>query len=313
MEQQHRPRRSVAGTVQSTAQSTVQGTDRGTDLRAGAAELPGLRVQVEQRTQPPRTVGGPRQRGRQASRAGRGVRTATGVLGELLITTGVLLLLFVVWQLWWTDVQADAAQREVTGQLQQEWGAGEETPVQLPDDAAPAGDAPPPEEPAPVAGDPFAVVYIPRFGEGWQPRPVYEGTGLDVLEKGVGHYPGTALPGAVGNLSLAGHRVTYGKPFNQIEELLVGDAVVVETAQAWYTYRVTSTRIVTPDQVEVIAPVPGDPTAVPTERMLTLTTCHPMYSARQRYIVHAVLDEWQPRSEGEPTALDELSAPGGGT
>ena len=239
------------------------------------------------------------------SRAGRTVRAATGVLGELLITAGVLLLLFVVWQLWWTDVQADAAQREVTDQLQQDWGAGEEVP-------APADDAPPPPEPAPAGDGPFAVVHVPRFGEGWQPRPVYEGTGLDLLEEGVGHYPGTALPGAVGNVALAGHRVTYGKPFNQVEELRTGDAVLVETAQAWYTYRVTSTQVVTPGQVEVIAPVPGDPTAVPTERMLTLTTCHPMFSARERYVVHAVLDDWQPRSAGEPASLGAPSALGGG-
>jgi sortase A len=230
------------------------------------------------------------------SRAGRVVRTTTGVVGELLITAGVLLLLFVVWQLWWTDVQADAAQREVTDQLQQDWGTGEETPP-------PAADVPPPPEPEPTGDGPFAVVHVPRFGEGWQPRPVYEGTGLDLLEDGVGHYPGTALPGAVGNLALAGHRVTYGKPFNQVEELRTGDAVLVETAQAWYTYRVTSTQVVRPDQVEVIAAVPGDETAVPTERVLTLTTCHPMFSARERFVVHAVLDEWQPRSSGEPTAL----------
>lgn len=239
------------------------------------------------------------------SRVGRAVRATTGVVGELLITAGVLLLLFVVWQLWWTDVQADAAQREVTDQLQQDWDTGgDETPPPA------AADAPPPPEPEPAGGDPFAVVHVPRFGEGWQPRPVYEGTSLDLLEEGVGHYPGTALPGAVGNVALAGHRVTYGKPFNQVEELRAGDAVLVETAQAWYTYRVTSTQVVRPDQVEVIAAVPGDETAVPTERMLTLTTCHPMFSARERFVVHAVLEEWQPRADGAPTALGQ--APGGG-
>ncbi len=239
------------------------------------------------------------------SRVGRAVRATTGVVGELLITAGALLLLFLVWQLWWTDVQADAAQREVTDQLQQDWDTGG-------DEAPPtaAADAPPPPEPEPAEGDAFAVVHVPRFGAGWQPRPVYEGTSLELLEDGVGHYPGTALPGAVGNLAVAGHRVTYGKPFNQVEQLRTGDAVLVETAQAWYTYRVTSTQIVRPDQVEVIAAVPGDETAVPTERVLTLTTCHPMFSARERFVVHAVLEEWQPRSDGAPTALGE--APGGG-
>ena len=115
----------------------------------------------------------------------------------------------------------------------------------------------------------------------------------------------------MGNVALAGHRVTYGKPFNQIAELVTGDAVVLETEEAWFTYRVTTSEIVSPREVDVIAPVPGDPTAVPTQRMLTLTTCHPMFSARQRYVVYAVLDTWQPRSAGEPASLTEV--PTGGT
>lgn len=239
------------------------------------------------------------------SRAGRVVRATTGVFGELLITAGVLLLLFVVWQLWWTDVRAEAAQEKRTDALQQDWG--DFAPDQLP---PPAEQSDPPALPAPAPGQAFAIVYVPRFGAGYQPRPVLEGTGQEVLKEGVGHYPGTALPGAIGNMALAGHRVTYGKPFNQIAELVKGDAVVVETEQAWFTYRVTSTEIVSPREVDVIAPVPRDPTAVPTQRMLTLTTCHPMFSARQRYIVYAVLDSWQPRSAGEPASLGETAALG---
>jgi len=259
------------------------------------------------------------------SRAGTALRTATGVLGELLITLGVVLLLFVAWQLWWTDVRADMAQQETTDRLQQDWG--DTPPDALPADpgALPAdpgdppadpGDPPadpgdPPAVPEPAAGEAFAIVHVPRFGEGYQPRPVLEGTSQVLLKDGVGHYPGTALPGAVGNLALAGHRVTYGKPFNQVEELVEGDAIVVETEQAWFTYRVSDQEIVSPRDVDVIAPVPGDPAAVPDQRMLTLTTCHPMFSARERYIVHAVLDGWQPRSAGEPVALGELPGAGG--
>lgn len=239
------------------------------------------------------------------SRAGSAVRTATGVLGELLITAGVLLLLFVAWQLWWTDVRADMAQGERTDQLQEQWGGFDPDPPAQPDPVAPVEVGEPPVLEEPAAGEAFGIVHVPRFGDGFQPRPVLEGTSLDLLKDGVGHYPGTALPGGVGNLALAGHRVTYGKPFNRVEELVEGDAVVVETEQAWFTYRVTTHEIVSPRDVDVIAPVPGDPTAVPTERMLTMTTCHPMFSARERYIVHAVLETWQPRSTGEPVALTQ--------
>lgn len=229
------------------------------------------------------------------------VRGAVGVLGELLITAGVLLLLFLAWQLWWTDVRAVAAQGARTDQLQRDWDDSVAEALPRPDPSTDAAD--PPVVPDPAEGETFAIVHVPRFGDGYAPRPVLEGVTQDVLREGVGHYPGTALPGAIGNLALAGHRVTYGKPFNQVEQLRTGDAVVVETQQAWFTYRVTSTRIVLPQDVDVIAAVPGDPLATPTERMLTLTTCHPMFSARQRYIVHAVLDEWQPRAEGSPASL----------
>jgi sortase A len=249
------------------------------------------------------------------SRTGTALRTATGVLGELLITVGVLLLLFVAWQLWWTDVRADMAQGRTTDRLQQDWGSAPDEPAPddpSPGDLPPAAPAPdlgdPPALPAPEAGEAFAIVHVPRFGQGYQPRPVLEGTGQELLEDGVGHYAGTALPGAVGNVALAGHRVTYGKPFNQVAELVRGDAIVLETEQAWFTYRVTAQQVVSPRDVDVIAPVPGDPAAVPTERMLTLTTCHPMFSARERYVVHAVLEGWQPRSAGRPSALAQVGA-----
>jgi sortase A len=150
----------------------------------------------------------------------------------------------------------------------------------------------------------FATLTVPRW-EGEPAHPVSQGTDratvLDVL--GIGHYENTAMPGDVGNFALAGHRTTYSKPFYRIAELQPGDALVVGTPDTWYVYAVTSTEIVSPDQVEVIAPVPGDPQAVPTERMITLTSCHPLYSDRQRYIVHGVLKYWMPASSGTPAEL----------
>ncbi len=210
-----------------------------------------------------------------------------GFLGELLITLGVLVLLFVAWQLWWTDAVSNREQAAIATELTDSWPeSSDQGPVSEPD-----------------WGKAFAIVHIPRFGSDWQPRPLVEGTDLDVLAIGMGHYKGTAMPGQVGNFAIAGHRVTYGRPLFQVAELKEGDAVVVETRDGWYTYRVTTHEIVSPSDVDVIAPVPNHPGAEPTERMLTLTACHPKYSAKQRYIVYAKYESWQPRDGSQPPSL----------
>ena len=232
-----------------------------------------------------------------------------GAAGELLITLGVLLGLFVVWQLWWTDVVAGRHQQEVLQTL--DWA--------YQDDLRPAGDDEPAPAPAPVEepvgpppvleepteeGATFATLRVPRWGSDYV-RTISHGTSrpvvLDVL--GIGHYEGTAMPGKVGNFAVAGHRTTYNKPFNRVEELEVGDPLVVQTPDTWYVYRVTSTQIVLPRQVEVIAPVPDQPGATPTTAMMTLTTCHPMFSAQERFIVHAELDHWLPVQDGTPAEI----------
>ncbi len=229
---------------------------------------------------------------------------AVGVLGELLITLGVLLLGFLVWQLWWTDVEGDRAQAEIVRELDfaepPAAAAADEGPLV----AEPRRDEPPAPPAEPEHAATIATLQVPRW-TGEPERPISQGTDrptvLDVL--GIGHYPGTAMPGGVGNFALAGHRVTFGKPFNRIEELQVGDPLVVRTADTWYVYRVTSSEVVLPADVRVIAPVPNEPGVEPTERFITLTTCHPMFSARERFIVHGVLDYWAPVSSGTPAEL----------
>ena len=231
-----------------------------------------------------------------------------GVIGEVLITIGVLLFAFLVWQLWWTDVVGNRAQAEIVAELPFEpvptptpsGTAGVSAPVV----AAPRRDEPPVMEEPPLTTT-FATIQVPRW-EGEPERPISQGTDrgtvLDVL--GIGHYKGTAMPGGVGNFAVAGHRTTYAKPFNRVAELQEGDPLVIRTTDnIWYVYRVTSTQIVKPSATEVIAPVPGDPGATPTERMITLTTCHPMFSARERFIVHGVLDYWAPTADGIPAEL----------
>lgn len=226
------------------------------------------------------------------------LRTALRGLGEVLVTLGLVLLLFLVWQLWWTDVVAGRTQGNLAGQLQRTWTAQQPTGQQpvgrQPSDAKPGAQDPPLKL---RTGQAFAVIRIPRFGKDYA-RPVLEGVQLDVLDKGVGHYPGTADPGAVGNFALAGHRVTYAKPFNKIDTLRPGDPIVIETARSWFVYRVKRYVIVTPDKVDVVAPVPQQPGKTPTKAMMTMTACHPKFSARYRYVVFSELEQRIPKAPG---------------
>ncbi|TDE98732.1 class E sortase [Occultella glacieicola] len=229
-------------------------------------------------------------------RAPVGSRILGGV-GELLITAGVLLGLFVVWQLWWTDVEGEQQAASAVAEL-------EESLPPVPEVAGTPRTDTPPVEVAAAAAEVFATLYVPDWGTDYA-QPIAEGVDRPtVLDAGrVGHYPETAQVGQVGNFSVAGHRQTYGKPFYSIDTLAAGDEIIVRTAQAWYVYEVTTSEVVRPSEVEVIAPVPGDPEAVATEEMLTLTTCHPLWSTRERYIVHAHLDHWIPLTDGLPAAL----------
>jgi sortase A len=251
--------------------------------------------------------------GAASSRRGRRViDRILGVTGEALVTLGVVLGLFVAWELWWTDIGANRAQAEIVDGL--DWGYPAVTsPV-----ASPSPSPSPSESPAPpiertdkptVIAEPahattFATMYVPRWGYDYV-RPVSQGTDkkgvLDPL--GIGHYNGSAMPGGWGNFAVAAHRTTYGKPFDRIEELEVGDAIVIRTQFVWYVYHVTSTEIVGPSDVGVIAPVPDQPGAEPNGRYLTLTTCHPKYSAAQRYIVHGELAYWMTSVSGTPAEI----------
>ncbi len=225
------------------------------------------------------------------------VRGVVHGLGELFITLGVVLLLFVAWQLWWTDIAAGQTQRDLAHSLEQQW--------QSPTAPHPSGTVGAIDLKQIPMGDAFALIRIPRFGHDYV-RPILQGVGLDILDRGVGHYPDSADPGQVGNFAVAGHRVTYAKPFNQIAELRPGDAVVVETRTTWYVYRVQSHVIVTPDRVDVVAPVPEHPGSKPTERMMTMTACHPKFSARERYVVFSRLETALPKTGGAvPDALRE--------
>lgn len=226
------------------------------------------------------------------------------VIGELLITAGVILLLFVAWQLWWTNVESNAKQEQAV----EEFFSGlEEEPATPP--VAGSG-SPASSDPVPVldplpAGETFAVVYIPRFGEDYT-RPVTGGVSTAVLDNlGLGHYPETAMPGAVGNFAVAGHRQTNGAVLDNIHTLVPGDRIYVQTQAGFYTYVYRNTQIVLPDRVDVLAPVPTQPGVEPTERILTLTSCNPRFGAQERIIAYAVMESFQPVDAGPPEEIAE--------
>ncbi len=226
-------------------------------------------------------------------RRGELIRTLVRGIGQTLITLGVVMLLFIVYEVWVTDQINKGVQSELTQDLRARWEAGDD-PLTVPErtDAATL--------PLPL-GEGFAVIRIPSFGLDYA-RVILEGTDADKLDEGPGHYPDSALPGEVGNFSLAGHRVSRGAPFLNLDQLESGDAIIIETSQSWFVYRmlgdptagdvdgVTGLQIVDPSQVEVVAPVPGQPGQAPTRALLTLTTCHPKFSAAERLIIHAELD-----------------------
>jgi sortase A len=207
-------------------------------------------------------------------------RALARVSGELLLTAGAVVVLFGAYQLLWTNVGAGAAQSELTGEMRRSWG-----------DASSSEQAR-----LPATGEGLALLHIPRLGQGWV-RPVVQGVAPDDLARGVGHYAETALPGEVGNFAVAGHRATHGEPLRHLDRLRTGDAVVVETREAWFTYAVRAEPVVVASTATgVIAPVPG-------ERLLTLTTCHPRWSSEKRMIVHAALVDERPHAAGSPPAL----------
>lgn len=284
--------------------------------------------------------------GRTRHHAPRNWPTAGPVAGELLLTAGALLLLFVIYEVFWTNLASGRLQSEAAAGLEEQWD-------NAPSPVAAGEPAPPP---VPPLGDPFARVHLPTLG----PDAVYavvEGVRAEDLRTGPGHYPGTQMPGEPGNSALAGHRNGSGAVFEHLDRLHSCDAIVVETETQWQTYRllpvaaggaerraaaqhcltprqvdrvtvgdyrhVAGRHITTPDDVGVIAPQPGvtgasAPGAIgaesggrqPTsgeapERLLTLTTCHPMYSNAERLIVHAALVETSAKTDGLPAALEE--------
>ncbi|MGW7044426.1 class E sortase [Streptomyces avermitilis] len=251
---------------------------------SGASEAPGA------------ADGAPRSR-MEARRAARASKPGAGVIasrmvGEVFITTGVLMLLFVTYQLWWSNVRAHQQAGSETNHLQQDWASGKRKPGAF--------------EP----GQGFAILDIPKLDV---VAPIAEGISkTKVLDRGmVGHYAEgatkTAMPDAkTGNFGLAGHRNTHGEPFRYINRLKPGDAIVVETQDTYFVYKMTSILPVTPpSNTSVLDPIPPGSGLTKPGRYITLTTCTPEFTSKYRMIVWGKMVEERPRSKGKPDALVE--------
>jgi sortase A len=240
-----------------------------------------------------------------------------GGVGKTLIATGLLMFGFVAYQLWGTGIETARAQSSLEKEFEEllastppitpaptTTAAAEETSSDttpddttsddttsddtipgdtMPSDSVPAATTTVPvvELPPITEGDPIARIEIPRIGVG---KWVVAGVDKGDLKKGPGHYPETPLPGQLGNSAIAGHRTTFGQPFFDVDKLDVGDEIVVTTLAGRFVYRVTGQEIVSPSEYQVIA------TTDPTVATLTLTSCHPKYTARERIIVYSELD-----------------------
>ena len=153
------------------------------------------------------------------------MRTLIRGMGELTITAGLILMLFVTYQLWGTGRYTQNQQDRLSEEMLSDWKSPKFTTERV------------------KLGEGLAMIRIPRFGEDWR-YVIVEGVEREDLRKGPGHYPGTALPGEVGNFVVSGHRTTYSAPFNRLGELRRGDEILIDTREEQYVYTVTDRKIV---------------------------------------------------------------------
>ncbi|GAA0620489.1 hypothetical protein GCM10009547_23840 [Sporichthya brevicatena] len=216
-------------------------------------------------------------------------RVAVRSTGELMITFGVILLLLVVYQLYWTNLEAERRADGIKDDLRSSWVSGK-----------------------PIKNGALGIMYIERLGKKWQ-KPIVSGVELDDLAKGVGHFPKSAQPGAVGNFAVAAHRATHGEPFAYLDRIQPGDKVIVETKTNWFVYVVDKQKnpnpahpawkLVDPSYGEVVLPVPEQPGVKPTKKLITLVTCNPRWGSSTRLIVYGHLTKAYPKPGPLPAEL----------
>ena len=231
-----------------------------------------------------------------------------GYAGRALVTAGVLVLLFVVFQLWGTGLHEAQAQDSLTRQFDRmlarstapSTSTGQPGPTTtLPAKVAASKDI------APKIGEPVGRMVIPKLH---LDKIVVQGVELVQLDRAPGHFPQTPFPGQAGNAAIAGHRTTYGAPFYNIDKLKPGDKIIITTVQGTFTYSVQWTKIVMPDAMWVLKTAKDHPNT------LTLSACHPRLNLTRRYIVRAVLQgKPAPRMAGQEAAMRKASTHAGDT
>jgi len=194
------------------------------------------------------------------------------LLRDLLLTLGSILLLYVAYEIWWTNVTSKQVTNVTVGEIHRNWNR--------------------PQSPTHVItfGEGFALLYIPKLGSSVHGLPIVQGTSTDVLAKGAGHYAGSEMPGDRGNFAIAGHRSTHTEPFAHIDSLVAGDFAYVQTREKWFKYKFVSTALVKPEDVWVVGQDPAHIVAkFGSDHLMTVTTCNPRWGSTERWVWWAVL------------------------
>jgi sortase A len=242
--------------------------------------------------------------------AGSGkLNTALGVFGELLITGGVVVLLFLTWQLWINNAIVASEQADAVKNFSNNITSSPSASSQWTPKARAIDYGPPPVFSAVGQDDVMGNLYVPRLGSG-STRAVANGVtnpGATINRGYYGKYEGSAWPGEPGNFAMAVHRTGWGTSFTQAQTIRPGDHIYLETSQGWYVYTVRNTEYVVPTQVDVTNPMPlSQAPAIEGQSILTITTCSPMDGNGERLVIYGFLSSWQPIDAGIPTEITKL-------